>query len=345
MLAALQLITLLQGIFLLSVLFMKRKTYKQPALWLLFGTILAILFFVIGDDENNLFTQEIDWFFFDASLFITFLFLFVRYYVSGRTSFLTADILFFVPNMLYFANEVYEAMFGATEILAIEIMELCIELTFLVYLILTIRTLFLSRKQRWMLFFVIPLSLLMSASMLNEVLGWFELPEIVLFNDANFNTLTLVTVAILFYFITMKLIVAPTQVLLKNETEKYQSSGLNKNLIETYKQRIVDYMEEEQGFTDSKLSLTLLSQRLEIPKQYISEILNVHLRTNFQDFINKYRIDAFVDCLKSNRYDHYALMGIASEVGFNSKSSFYASFKKHKGLTPTEYKKKMLLVE
>ena len=181
--------------------------------------------------------------------------------------------------------------------------------------------------------------------MLNEVLGWFELNEIEIFNDANFSTLTLLTVAMLFYFITMKLIVAPTQVLLRNEASKYRSSGLNPNLVENYKAQLVSFMEDELGFTDSKLSLTRLSQHLDIPKQYISEILNVHLNTNFQDFVNKYRVEAFVNCLKSNQYNHFALMGIASEVGFNSKSSFYTSFKKYKGVTPTEFKRSIQIAD
>lgn len=341
MLVAIQLIILVQGLFLLSVLFMKRDTYKKPALWLLIGTIVSILLFVLGDDENNLITKNIDWFFFDSSLFITFLFLFVKYYVSGSSVFRKRDLLYFVPNLLYFSNELFEVANPDFEILAVEIVELCFELTFLVYLILTIIFLFRSKKQRWMLFFVVPLTILMSASMYNEVLGWFELSEIEIFNDANFNTFTLITVALLFYFITLKLIIAPGQVLLRDEGSKYRSSGLNDNLVERYKNKIVAFMDEENGYVDSKLSLTSLSQKLDIPKQYISEILNVHLRTNFQDFVNSYRVEAFIDCIKSDQYAHFALMGIASEVGFNSKSSFYATFKKYKGLTPSEYKKSL----
>ncbi|MEO1628283.1 MAG: helix-turn-helix domain-containing protein, partial [Bacteroidota bacterium] len=34
--------------------------------------------------------------------------------------------------------------------------------------------------------------------------------------------------------------------------------------------------------------------------------------------------------------------GIASEAGFSSKSSFNATFKKLKGLTPSQYKKQNL---
>jgi AraC-like DNA-binding protein len=61
--------------------------------------------------------------------------------------------------------------------------------------------------------------------------------------------------------------------------------------------------------------------------------------TNFQDFINKYRVEEFIERLKNDQNNHFTLLGIATDVGFNSKSSFNAIFKKYKGLTPTQFKK------
>jgi AraC-like DNA-binding protein len=55
--------------------------------------------------------------------------------------------------------------------------------------------------------------------------------------------------------------------------------------------------------------------------------------TNFQDFINKYRVEEFIERLKNDQNNHFTLLGIATDVGFNSKSSFNAIFKKYKGLT------------
>lgn len=344
MLSVIQIIALLQGLFLISVLLAGRKSYKKPSFILLLCTIFSILLFIVGDDENNLFSKDIDWFFFDTSLFITFLFLFVKYHISDRSKFNKKDLLFFIPNLLYFSNEVYEVNVDELNNKFMEVLELGIELSFLVYLILTIRTIIVVRKQQWMLFFIVPLVLLTSTSIFNEVLIWFEYPEIALFGDANFNTFTMITVAALFYMITMKLIIAPKEIILPSKESKYKSSGLNANFIEEYKTRIVNYMEEEKGYTNCKLSLTILSDKLNIPKQYISEILNVHLKTNFQDFVNGYRVNAFIECLQSDDYRHYAHMGIATECGFNSKSTFYSIFKKHKGSTPAEYQKSLLTI-
>jgi AraC-like DNA-binding protein len=46
-------------------------------------------------------------------------------------------------------------------------------------------------------------------------------------------------------------------------------------------------------------------------------------------FINKYRVEEFIERLKNDQNNHFTL-GIATDVGFNSKSSFNAIFKKYK---------------
>lgn len=339
MLTIIQIVTLIQGIFLITVLFINRRSYKNPSFILLLCVIFSILLFLMGDDQNNLISSNVDWFFLDASLFITFLFLFVKYYVNPAQSFNKNDLLYFIPNVLYLVNEVIETTFDLPEVLLRNVFELLIELSFFGYLLLTLGLLFRSTKQRWMIYFILPLSVLVSTSIINEVLGWFSLSEIELFNEQHFKSFMLITVAVLFYVITMKLVVAPGQVMAAAEEEKYKSSGLNKNMVEEYKRRIVAFMEKDEGFRNAKLSLYELSRQTDIPKQYISEILNVHLGTNFQDFVNNYRVEAFTHSLEKEEYTHYSLLGIASEVGFNSKSGFYATFKKHKGMTPSEYKK------
>ncbi len=341
MIAILQIVALIQGIFLILVLISKRKSYKKPTHILLLCSIFSILLFLIGDDQNNLISKDVDWFFFDTSLFITFLLLFVKYYVSKRDNFSRWDLLYFIPNLLYLGFEISEIFLMPAENRVVELLELGIELTFLVYLVFTLRILLFSGKQRWLLMFIFPLVLLTSTSILNDILNWFSLQEVAMFNDANFNSFVMITVAALFYVVSMKLVIAPGDVLLPHETSRYQSSGLNRNLIEEYKQKILESMDTQKIFCNPRLSLTSLSQELEIPKQYISEILNVHLRTSFQDFVNGYRVNAFIACLGEEQYEHFTLMGIASEVGFNSKSSFYSIFKKHQGLTPSEYKKTM----
>ena len=185
MLTTIQIIALVQGLFLIGILFMKRNSYKKPALWLLIASILSVLLFILGDDENSLIPKKFDLFFFDISLFVTFLYLFISYYVSQRDTFQKRDLLYFIPNIAYFLNEVYEITSNFEEFLLINIFELLIELSFLLYLVVSVIRLFRSKRQKWMLFFIVPMALLIGSSIVNEVLGWFGFEEFSFFNDAN----------------------------------------------------------------------------------------------------------------------------------------------------------------
>ena len=60
---------------------------------------------------------------------------------------------------------------------------------------------------------------------------------------------------------------------------------------------------------------------------------------NFNQFINKYRVEAAQSMLCDPNFDHLNMLGIAHEVGFNSKATFFSAFKKIAGVSPGVYKK------
>jgi len=99
MLKTIQIIALLQGLFVLSILLVNRKEYKKTTFWLLFGSLLSVILYILGDDENNLFVQNSDWFLFDNSLFVTFLFLFFRYLKAEKKNFPNLITYFFFPML------------------------------------------------------------------------------------------------------------------------------------------------------------------------------------------------------------------------------------------------------
>jgi AraC-like DNA-binding protein len=340
MLQTIQIIALVQGLFVLSVLFVNRKLYKKTTLWLLIGSLLSVLLYIIGDDGNNLFANNTDWFLFDNSLFVTFLFLFFRYYKRGKEKFSKSDCLFFIPNILYFIIEGIEISI-VDDNLIVEVLELLTELTFIVYLGLILYSIVTGKRKHWIIYFTIPIIILFLLSLVNEIfliLGWSELP---LFNNQYFNTYLLLIVAFLFYFIAFKLLSKGKEILPKTTINKYQNSNLNTKLIAKYKTDLINSMEKDKLYLNGKLSIQDVSEKLNIPRQYISEVLNEHMDTSFQDFVNQYRVEEFINRLKNDQNNHFTLLAIATDVGFNSKSSFNAIFKKFKGLTPTQFKKNL----
>ncbi len=93
-------------------------------------------------------------------------------------------------------------------------------------------------------------------------------------------------------------------------------------------------------YLDSELSLATLSQKLKTNNVVLSKAINKEFRSNFYDLINHYRIEQFINLAGDEAHAHLNYLGLATEVGFNSKTTFNKYFKKYKGVTPKEYFKR-----
>jgi len=95
---------------------------------------------------------------------------------------------------------------------------------------------------------------------------------------------------------------------------------------------------QEEFYLDTEMTLEKMSMILNTNKLYLSQFINSEYNKNFNNFLNQYRIEKAQKLLISNEFDYYSLDGIAKIVGFNSRSTFYATFKKITGVTPLFFK-------
>jgi AraC-like DNA-binding protein len=121
--------------------------------------------------------------------------------------------------------------------------------------------------------------------------------------------------------------------------KKYEKSTLLPAWSDRYLDKLLQVMENEKPFLDGDLTLQKLAERLSIPAQHLSQVINERLDQTFSDFINAYRVEEAKKRLLDPKTQHYTVLAIAEEVGFSSKSSFNAVFKKHTNTTPSEFRK------
>jgi|GEM_PF-5571800 len=100
-------------------------------------------------------------------------------------------------------------------------------------------------------------------------------------------------------------------------------------------------LESEGLFTDPNLTLSDLSSQIGTSSRYLSAAINRETSGSFFDFINGYRIKLVVERMGDADYNHLSLLGIASECGFQSSSTFNSAFKKHMGMRPSEYRRQL----
>jgi AraC-like DNA-binding protein len=120
--------------------------------------------------------------------------------------------------------------------------------------------------------------------------------------------------------------------------KKYEKSQLTPERSERYLNKLLQFMEAERPYVDGDLTIQKLAERLSIPASHLSQTINERLGKSFPDFINSYRVKEAKKKLLDPALKHLSVLGIAEEVGFNSKSSFNAVFKKHTDMTPSEFR-------
>lgn len=126
-----------------------------------------------------------------------------------------------------------------------------------------------------------------------------------------------------------------------NHRKKYEKSHLSASDCVLYKQTLLDFMESEKPYLNSSVDLQSLAHSLSIKPHHLSQVFNEILHQNFYDFINSYRIKESQSFLADQTHQEATILEILYQIGFNSKSVFNSAFKKHTGMTPTEYRKSL----
>lgn len=97
---------------------------------------------------------------------------------------------------------------------------------------------------------------------------------------------------------------------------------------------ITHAMEMDKLYLNPELSLAILASQTGIAPKMISLTLNQQAGTNFNDFVNSFRVEAFCAEIQKEENSKLTLAGVASRCGFNSPATFQRTFKKLKGETP-----------
>jgi AraC-like DNA-binding protein len=123
---------------------------------------------------------------------------------------------------------------------------------------------------------------------------------------------------------------------------KYQRNRLDNDEAEEFVGKLKLLMEREQAYRDAALTLPVLADTVGATPHLLSQVLNVRLGRSFYMFVNAYRTEALMGALSDPQLHERGVLELAFEVGFNSKSTLNSFFKKHTGLTPTEFRRRAL---
>lgn len=133
-----------------------------------------------------------------------------------------------------------------------------------------------------------------------------------------------------------------TPLLGSTDLERYANKKIADEQASVLTDKLQRVIAEEHLYKNPDLKLNDLAKKINISGHQLSQLLNDNLGKSFAAYINEYRINEA--CQMIANHSTIKLEAIGYEVGFNSKSTFYTAFKKHKNTTPTLYKEQLALV-
>lgn len=129
------------------------------------------------------------------------------------------------------------------------------------------------------------------------------------------------------------------------EDKKESTKRVSESRMTELNEKLQKLMDLEKVYLENDLSLPKLAKRMNASCNEVSFVINELYRDNFYNFINKYRVEEAKILLLSEKYSQLNILGIAYESGFNSKTTFNTTFKKHIGFSPTEFVKSNIFLE
>ncbi len=121
-----------------------------------------------------------------------------------------------------------------------------------------------------------------------------------------------------------------------NNKDKLKKELIGEDRWSGLKIKLTELMVEKSIYTNPDLTLSDVAVYLGTNTHYVSKLINEGFKKSYNDYINAYRVNAFIEAIKTDTEDNTFLY-YAFKVGFNSKSAFNRAFKKVTNTTPSEY--------
>jgi AraC-like DNA-binding protein len=118
--------------------------------------------------------------------------------------------------------------------------------------------------------------------------------------------------------------------------EKYQNKKIEPSEATFLIKKLEEVIQKEENYGNPSLKLSDLATLMDLSAHQLSQLLNDNLQKSFSTYLTEFRIKKSCELMTSGI--DLKIEAIGYEVGFQSKSTFFAAFKKITGTTPNIFK-------
>ncbi|MBV6645543.1 MAG: AraC family transcriptional regulator [Cyclobacteriaceae bacterium] len=182
----------------------------------------------------------------------------------------------------------------------------------------------LANWYRWVLYLYVGLLVIYLLYYVVRPTGQFEFPMV---NTANMLLMTFLIQSIAYSFLS------DSPVLIHRNPVPWNSE----EEVSRYGPLLKDKFEKDKVFLDDSLSLEKLAKALGLPVKRTSNMINQKYGCSFKEVVNQYRVENAKTLMNGSAGKKLSVTYIGLKSGFNNKVSFYRTFKKYTGKSPSEY--------
>lgn len=107
--------------------------------------------------------------------------------------------------------------------------------------------------------------------------------------------------------------------------------------------KIKKTIEEDKIYMQPAITLAQFAEAIDTPTYLVSKATKTIYNKSFPEVINSFRINAIKQKLSLPEFANEKIEDLAYDVGFNTASAFYNSFKKETNMSPREYQANVLM--
>lgn len=105
--------------------------------------------------------------------------------------------------------------------------------------------------------------------------------------------------------------------------------------------QIQTFMDSEKPYLNPQLTLDRFAEQLHISPRQVSTVVNRCFQQNFQEYINRYRVEEAKRLLSNPCSSQSTIQEVARQAGFNSKATFNRFFKSLTSTSPSLYRQRL----
>jgi AraC-like DNA-binding protein len=183
-----------------------------------------------------------------------------------------------------------------------------------------------------------------------ELLVFLVICTATLFLDTQQNTIfgfgtlvlsiTLLSIFINLFLSPTILYALPSDTANSNKKKgSYQNPLIALSKVSMYSQKIEAFYRTEKAYLTPNFRQQDLADYLGISKNILSYVINTAYKKNFNQHLNEKRIEVVLEKFAEQEWQNLSLDGVASKVGFQSRTTFNKFFKEKTGKNPSAYRK------